>query len=374
MKRLTSLILLAVAGTAQPLQAQNIINPLTLLSPSQGNPWSGSYGNLSNPFGLGALNPLNPLNSINPLSPWNNYGGMSNPVLSLGALGALNALTPSLPGGSPFNNVPYGGNTYSNNPFARSAQPQPFGAPAFSPSLPSLPNVPFAAQQQNIMPGGFYPMQPQMGWPQQAYYPPYGMQQAQQPTLGNFFGMQQPPAQPPISPGSFFGMQPQPVQPQARPGNFFGMQQQPVQPQQTLGNFFGTQPQAPQQRPPAQTQQPGMPNLFGMTQPAAQPAQPMPPQPAQQSSSYLPFPWQQPPLAQPAPPQTSSPQIATTPQTPQAFTLPFFFSPPPVPATPAAEAMPKPAAAATPEVKAGDTGALAPLDPAAFMQMYMKPQ
>ena len=202
---LSPLIFIAAIGIAQPLLAQNMVNPLTLFAPTQSNPWSGGYGNISSPFGLGALNPTNPLNSINPLSPWNNFGGMSNPALSLGALGALGALAPNLlPSGSPFGNAypgnaypgnpfggnpfaanapvgnpfggnpfaanaypgsPFPGNAFQGNPYARPQAAQPFGMPAFSPSMPSFPNMPFAAQpqqqQQNPMQGGYYPMQQQ---------------------------------------------------------------------------------------------------------------------------------------------------------------------------------------------------------------------
>jgi hypothetical protein len=342
MKRLTPLVLFVFSATAQPLMAQNM-NPLMLLSPAQSSPWSGGYGNLSSPFGLGALNPMNPLNSINPLSPWNSYGGMSNPALGLGALGALNTLTPNMmAGNNPFAGNPFAGNSYAGNPFAgspymRPAQPQLFGAPAFSPSLPSFPNMPFAAQQQQgMMPGGYYPMQQQM-MPQQPAFPfmPYAAPQPQQPSLANFFGMQQ-----------------QPVQQQPMYPNFFGMSQPAPQQQPAFPNFFGSPQPAPQQ-------QQMLPNFFGMTQPAAQPMQQ--PQPA---ASFLPFQLPQAPQAQQPTQPTALPGQSQN-------VMPFpFFAPQTAPAAaPAPKAAPEPA----PEMKT-DNAAPPPLDPAAFMQMYMKPQ
>lgn len=308
MKRLTPLILIAIAGTAQPLLAQNAFNPLMLLAPAQGNPWAGGYGNISSPFGLGALNPMNPLNNINPLSPWNSYG-MNNPALTLGGLGAsgaLGALTPNfspnfLPG---FQLAP---NMMSGNPYARSSLPQMFSAPAFSPSMPSFPNLPFAAQPQQ-MPGGYF-MLPQQMAPQQQAFPfmPYAAPQPRQPTLADFFGMQAQPTQPPAM----------------------------------FPNFYG----APQ---PVPQQQPAFPNFFGMTQPAAPPM----PQPA---SPYMPF-----QLPQALPGQ-------------QQNTMPFFFLPPQT--APALPAAPRAATAPAPELKTDSAApAPTPLDPAAFMQMYMKPQ
>jgi hypothetical protein len=338
MKRLTPLILIAFAGTAQPLLAQNMVNPLMLLSPAQSSPWSGGYSNLTSPFGLGALNPMNPLNSINPLSPWNSYGGMSNPAMSLGTLGALNALTPNMmPSNNPFANNPFAGSPYSGNPYMRPAQPQLFGAPAFSSSMPSFPNIPFATQQQQgMMPGGYYPMQQQM-MPQQQAFPfmPYSAPQPQQPSLANFFGMQQ-----------------QPVQQQPMYPNFFGVPQPTPQPQPMYPNFFGTPQPAPQQ-------QMTLPNFFSMTQPTAQPMQQ--PQPA---ASFLPF-------QLPQAPQVQQPAQPTALPGQSQNTMPFFlFSPqtPPV-AAPAPKAAPEP----VPEMKT-DNAAPPPLDPAAFMQMYMKPQ
>ncbi len=345
MKRLTPLILLVVAGSAQ---ADNTFNPLSMLAPVQNNPWSGGYGNISSPFGLGALNPMNPLNSINPLSPWNNYGGLSNPVLSLGALSALGVLTPSFSPGMQFApnmqssgyfnqmNTPFQGNPFAGNPYARLPMQQSFSTPAFSPSMPSFPNMPFAAQQQQIP--GYFMLPQQMGQPQyapqQQAFPflPYGMQQQQQ---------------------------------QQSLANLFGLQQQPVQQQPSFPNFFGSPQPAPQPQPSLQ-------NFFGMTQPAAQPK----PQPAaaQPTLPFLPFLLPQAPQApQAMPPAMEKSKPAAQPVVPQNSLPFFFFTPQAAPAAAPAPA-PKPASEPLPEVKADDTAPMPPLDPAAFMQMYMQPQ
>lgn len=338
MKRLNYLISLTLAAMAQSVVAQNFNNPLTLLAPTQGNPWSGGYGNISSPFGLGALNPLNPLNSINPLSPWNSYGGMSNPVLSLGALGAINALTPSiLPGSNPFAGNAYSGNAFASNPFTSNSYSRPqqpsFGSPAFSPSMPSYPNMPFAVQQpQSMGPGAFYPMQQQQVYP----YMPYGAQQQQQ---------------------------------QTALGNLFGLQAQPLQQQQhaPYPNFPGAQ--QPAQQPT------GLPNLFGMMQqPLAQPAPQAKAQQTQQAFPFLPLQLPQAQTAQPIP--APAPEVSKT-QPPAAQppgTFPFFFFTPqtaPTEKSPAPEA--KKPSETVPETKTNNAAPLAPLDPAAFMQMYMTP-
>lgn len=356
MKNLTPLILVAMLGAVQPALAQNMVNPLSLLAPSQSTPFSSGLGGLSSPFGLGALNPMNPINSINPLSPWNSYGGLSNPALGLGALGALGALSPNmLAGGSPFGGSPYqanafpgnpfggnqfGGNPFAGNPFARQQQ-QLYGAPAFSPSMPSYPNMPFGMQQpQSMPPGGYYPMQQQMAYP---YMPYAAQQQPQQPSLANLFGMQNQPAQQQqqqvIFPGYFGAQQP--------------AQQQPTQQQPVFPNFFGSNPQ-----PPAQA--------------AAQPVQ----QPAQATFPFNPFQSLQvlqpvkPPAAQPAAPLLDASK-PTSLSSQQPAALPFFFFAP----QQTAPASPAPAAAkpVEPEAKADDGETLPPLDPAAFMQMYMQP-
>ncbi len=162
-------------------------------------------------------------------------------------------------------------------------------------------------------------------------------------------------------------------------GNLFGMQTQPMQQQQApFPGFYG----APQ---PAQ-QQPALPNFFGMMQqPSPQPVQPVQ-QPMQQAFPFNPFLMPQaqqqatPPAGKSATPMldTSKP---TMPSAQQPVALPFFFFAPQtgaavtapvapvVPASALAPALaPQPAAEAKP-----DAAELPPLDPAAFMQMYMKP-
>jgi hypothetical protein len=354
MKNLTPLVLVAMLGAIQPALAQNMVNPLSLLAPSQNTPFSSGLGGLSSPFGLGALNPLNPINSINPLSPWNSYGGLSNPALGLGALGALGALSPNmLAGGSPFGGSPFGGspyqanafpgNPFAGNPFAGNpfVRQQQYGAPAFSPSMPSYPNMPFGMQQpQSMAPGGYYPMQQQMAYP---YMPYAAQQQPQQPSLANLFGMQN---QPP---------------------------QQQQQQQMIFPGYFGAQQPVQQQPTP---QQPGLANFFGINQlPGQAPAQPVQ-QPAQPAFPFNPFQSLQalqptkPPVAQPpAPMLDASKPTPLSSQQPAA--LPFFFFAP----QQAAPVSPAPAAAkpVAPEAKADDADTLPPLDPAAFMQMYMQP-
>jgi hypothetical protein len=346
MNRLSPLVFIAIACTAQPLLAQNAFNPLMLLNQAQGNPFSGGYSNISSPLGLGALNPMNPINTINPLSPWNSYG-MNNPALTLGglsALGALGALAPNLPQGlqfapgmgqgnfgNPMNN-PLMGNPYNGNPFSRAPQQQQYFNPGFSPSAPSFPNVPFVPfsnqQQQNpmqggAMQGGYYPAQ-QQGFP----FTPYGAQQQQQ-----------------------------------MPPNYFNMQQQPTYPP-AYPNYYGAQQPAPQQQPPT------LPNFFGMTQPQQAPTQ-------QFASPFTQFPMQQnQQIQQMQPPATPPKTTAPTWQQPSAMPFPFFaIQPPqPLPQTQPQTAASTAAAPATPEAQTENAEQPAPpLDPAAFMQMYSTP-
>jgi hypothetical protein len=465
MKRFAPLILVAATGLATSAVA-NPTNPLTLLAQSSVTPWSTGLGNtggissLSSPLGLGALNPLNPINSINPLSPWNSFGGASNPALSLGALGALGALTSglspnALPGSgfgqmnnpfvsgqlsnnsfannsfanNPFANNPFGGNSFGGNPlggnafaanpfaanpfggnpYLRQAQPQPFGLPNFSPSMPSYPNLPFAAQQQqNVMPGGYFPgfnptqqqMRPPMAQPQQTFpFLPYGAQvqqqqqqqqqlwqqqrpqQPQQPNLGNFFGvqpapMQQPQAAYPLYP-NFFAAQ-QPVQQQPVPQQLLPQQLQPP-----AYNFFGLTPPIPPAQPTQLPQQP----TRNITQPPAQQAAPQPvaPQPVAQPAlqpsiptgqlpSGFPFslfaPQQAAPAATPEAKPASEPANAPT-NTPASAPASASAS------APVSKPASAPAAIATTGAKTPAAEPAkpvqAPLDPAAFMQMYMNP-
>ncbi len=261
MKRLAPLLLTVLAGTAQA-GFENMMNPMfNPVNPGlMGAPWGQP-----NPFGQ--MNPLaqfNPLGGVNPLL-------MGVPLVGLGGLGMLGwggmypalQMAPNMMSYSHLNQManPYLGGPPGGNPYLRQSMPIPFLAPAFSPSMPTLP----FSQPQGMAP----------------FSPPPGLMP-------------------------------------------FALPQQ-VAPRPALG-FFPAMPGVARQQAPQASFLPAFP-------PAPQPA----PEPAQAGNPYLP---------------------ATTPAAPAPAISPAapYFAP-----------------SAPPSPQSQTAPALTPLDPAAFMQMYMQP-
>lgn len=311
MKRTASLLLVALAGTAQAAGFENMMNPLGGLSPfgasnpSAPSPFSGMpFGYGGSPFGYGA-SPFgmgSPFGLGSPLGLGSPFGlgsplglgalaaplglGLLNPLGGLGGMGMGNAMYPALqvaPNMMSYQHMnqmanPYGGGPFAGNPYLQPSMPNPFSAPAFSPSMPTMPTMPFAAPQQQ---------------------------------------------------GNLSGMLPLPQ--------------------------FGYGAAVPMPAPAA-------PSAMGRTPWSQAPAAPAPQVPAQ---AALPFalPFLTPPAAQPVP----APAPAAAPSL-----MPFF--PAAAPQPPQATAKPAPAPAPEKAPAAPQAPAAAPpLDPATFMQMFMKP-
>lgn len=307
MKRFASLLLVGLVGSVQAAGFDNMMNPLNALNPAgMNNPFapnpfsSGPFGSnpfAPNPFGFGS--PLGGLGS--PLGLGSPFG-LGSPLglgaiaapLGLGLLNPLgggmgNAMYPAMqvaPNMMSYQHLnqmssPYGGGPFAGNPYLQRSVPNPFSAPAFSPSMPTMPNMPFALPQQQGSMAGFVPM------PQQQI--PYGM------------------------------MYPAAMAPQ----------------QQAAPTPWSTMPAAPVLAQPAPAQQPG---AFFM--PFVAPSGPAPA-----------------PAAKPAPAPAPQSMLPFFPMTPQAGSAPAPVQTAPVAPAPTAQ----PPANTT------------PLDPAAFMQMFMKP-
>lgn len=307
MKRFASLLLVGLAGTAHAAGFDNMMNPLNALNPAgMNNPFapnpfsSGPFG--SNPFGSNPFAP-SPFGFGGPLgfgSPLGIGGplGLGSP-LGLGALaaplglGLLNPLgggmgntmypalqmAPNMMSYQHMNQManPYAGGPFAGNPYLQRGMPNPFSAPAFSPSMPSMP---FAVPQQQGGMAGFVPM------PQQQT--PYGM--------------------------------------------------------------MYSAPMAPQQQA-APTPWSSMPAVPAMVQPVPSP---------QSGAFFMPF---------TAPPTSPAPAPAAKPAPAPQSMQPFF------PMAPQASPSPAPVQVApvAPVPAAQPPANATPLDPAAFMQMFMKP-
>jgi hypothetical protein len=184
---------------------------------------------------------------------------------------------------------PYAGGPFAGNPYLQRGMPNPFSAPAFSPSMPSLPALPFSVPQPQ---GGLTGIVPMPQQPQ--FFMPYAM-----------------PASPPPPPSA------------------------------------------------AQTPWSALPASAA-------------PQAVTTPQGMLPF-------APPAAPAAAQPASAATAPPAQGL-LPFFAPAPQVAPGPAPEQAPASArtpppkaAAPAPAQNAAPAPAAPPLDPAAFMQMFMKP-
>jgi hypothetical protein len=307
-------MLVGLAGTTQAAGFDNMMNPLNAFNPAaMNNPFapnpfsSGPFGSnpfAPSPFGLG--NPFgSPLGGFGSPLGFGSPFGLGSPLglgalaapLGLGLLNPLgggmgNAMYPAMqvaPNMMSYQHMnqmgsPYGGGPFAGNPYLQRGMPNPFSAPAFSPSMPTLPSMPFAVPQQQGGMAGFVPM------PQQQM--PYGM--------------------------------------------------------------MYSAPMAPQQQA-APTPWSSMPAAPAMAQPA----------PAQQSGAFF-MPFMTPPSPAPAP---AAPAAKPAPA-PQSL-LPFF------PVAPQASSAPAPAQAVpvapAPSPAAQPPANGTPLDPAAFMQMFMKP-
>jgi len=191
MKRLASLLLVALAGTSQAAGFENMLNPMGGLTsfggsnpfapnPFASNPFAPTpFGYGATPFGYG--NPLgigSPFGLGSPLG----LGGMAAP-LGLGLLNPLGGgmgntmhpamqMAPNMMSYQHFNQManPYAGGAFAGNPYLQRSMPNPFSPPAFSPSMPSMPTLPFSVPQQQSGLAGFVPM-PQQQSPSFFSYP-----------------------------------------------------------------------------------------------------------------------------------------------------------------------------------------------------------
>ncbi|HNA30565.1 MAG TPA: hypothetical protein PLQ64_11930 [Thiobacillaceae bacterium] len=186
MKRTASLLLVAITSVVHAAGFENMLNPLGGLNPFgtsnpfAPNPFAGTpfgygaspLGMASSPFGYGSpLGLGSPFGLGSPLG----LGAVVAP-LGLGLLGSPlgggmgNAMYPALqvaPNMMSYQHLnqmanPYGGGPFAGNPYLQPSMPNPFAAPAFSPSMPTLPTMPFAAPQQQGALGGVLPL-PQQG-------------------------------------------------------------------------------------------------------------------------------------------------------------------------------------------------------------------
>jgi hypothetical protein len=191
MKRLASLLLVGLAGTGQAAGFENMLNPMGGLTsfggsnpfapnPFASNPFAPSpFGYGATPFGYG--NPLglgSPFGLGSPLG----LGGMAAP-LGLGLLNPLGGgmgntmypamqMAPNMMSYQHFNQManPYAGGPFAGNPYLQRSMPNPFSPPAFSPSMPSMPTLPFSVPQQQSGLAGLVPM-PQQPQPSFFAYP-----------------------------------------------------------------------------------------------------------------------------------------------------------------------------------------------------------
>lgn len=312
MKRITPLLLVAVAGSVQAGQ-ENLLNPLAMMNPMAGfnAPFAG-YGNpMGNPFG-GGFGGGNSLVNLNTLSALASLGMLAAPVIAPLAPGLLNPMgqmgypamqmAPNMMSYGHYSQ--YGGSPFGGNPYMQRSLPNPMAPPAFSPSMPTMPFSP----SQGTLPLPF-------GAPSQAAMP-------------NLPFMASPPRQSPA-----WGV----------PQSPFGAPAQQAMPNLP---FMAGSPQLPF----------GIPGLTSLIGPSPLPMQGLipdltPGMPAMAAPQATGTPWSQAPAPAPA----------------QSVGNPWMMMMVPVPpaaATPAATPAP---VAAAPEA------ANVPLDPATFMQMFMKP-
>ena len=236
MKRASLLLIVGLAGHAQAEGLDALMNSLGTLAPAGlSSPFAPSPF-APNPFAAGAFggNPLLP-------SPYG-YGvplgmaspfGLGSPMGGLGAaaplgLGMLNPLGGGLMGSAMYPTVqvapnmmsyqhynqltnPYAGGPFAGNPYIQRSLPNPFAAPAFSPSIPTLPSMPFAIPQQQGALAGLVPLPQQpLGYgPLVGYGQPAASPQAALPWLAVPLAPQAPPASVPQNPFPFLSSVPQ---------------------------------------------------------------------------------------------------------------------------------------------------------------------
>lgn len=310
MKRFASLLLIGLAGTTQAAGFENMMNPLNALNP----------------------------------------GGMSNPFAP-----------------NPFNSGPFGSNPFASGPFGLGGLGSPlgFGSPFGLGSPLGLGGV--------IAPIGLGLLNPFGGGMGSAVYP--AMQVA--PNMMSYQYMNQ--MANPYAGGPFSGnpyLQRGMLNPFSAPAFSPSMPSMPTMPfalpQQPQGGFTGFVPMPQQQMPygmaypaPAAPPQQQMAPTPWSTMPAAPAA--AQPAPAQQGGTFfMPF------MPAPSPaPVPAVPVAKPAPASPPQSMLPFFPMVPQTSPAPAQAPVAPPAAEKATATQPQANGT--PLDPAAFMQMFMKP-
>ncbi len=280
MKRFASLLLVGLAGTAQGAGFDNMMNPLNALNPAgMSNPFapnpfsSGPFG--SNPFAPSPFGFGSPLGGLGSPLGFGSPFGLGSPLglgalavpLGLGLLNPLggglgNAMYPAMqvaPNVMSYQHMnqlanPYGSGAFAGNPYLQRGMPNPFSAPAFSPSMPTMPSMPFAVPQQQGGLAGFVPMpQQQIPYGGMMYSAPMAPQQQTASTPWSSMpaasAMAQPtPAQQPSAFFAPFMTQPGPAPAHAAPA----AKPAPAPSPQSLLPFFPVASQASSAPAPAQ--------------------------------------------------------------------------------------------------------------------------
>jgi hypothetical protein len=183
MKRITPLLLVVVAGSAQA-GPESLFNPLAMMNPmptpmpgyggmpfgGYGNPYGGGFGG---GYGYG-----NPMGSLNTLSALSSLGMMVAPLaptllnpMGMGQFGyPAMQMAPNMMSYGHYGQ--YGGGPFGGNPYLQRSLPNPLMPPAFSPSIPTMPftpsqgtlplpfgspSLPFMASPSPLPPAGLIP-------------------------------------------------------------------------------------------------------------------------------------------------------------------------------------------------------------------------
>jgi hypothetical protein len=175
MKRITPLLLVIVAGSAQA-GPEGVFNPLAMFNPmanpmaGYGSPFGGygsSFGGYGSPYGGGFGGGYgNTMSNLNALSALASLGMVASPLaptmLNPTGMGQFGypavQMAPNLMSYGHYNQ--YGGGLFGGNPYLQRGLPNPLAPPAFSPSVPTLPfspsqgtlPLPFGAPSQASMP------------------------------------------------------------------------------------------------------------------------------------------------------------------------------------------------------------------------------
>jgi hypothetical protein len=255
------------------------MSPFGASNPFATNPFSGPFGygsplgigspfGLGSPLGLGVLAAPLGLGLLNPLG-----GGMGN------AMYPALQMAPNVMSYQYLNQManPYAGGPFAGNPYLQRGMPNPFSAPAFSPSMPSLPALPFSAPQPQGGMTGIVPM------PQQPqFFVPYAMPVSPPPppaaSQTPWSALPAPAAQAVLTPQGMLPFAPAPVP----------VAPAPTTPPQSLLPFFPLAPQAaPGPAPEKATAPAKTPPPKAVAPAPAQSAAPVPAAPPMDPAAFM---------------------------------------------------------------------------------------